>query len=469
MYLLTYPAEQYDENNINEKIIMQLIAKHQEKVVSVIKKDMDYYEGKHAILSRAKKKGACNNKVLINHAKDIADTSTGYFLSSAITFTTNDKEMNLDALTDAFDIGDVDEVDHDNALDMARCGCAYEYVYAKRDKAVPTSRNLDPRNTFIVYDDTIEQNPLFGVYYYTKKDDSKDKKKYCVTIGTEHYIHTLTIMGEEDITAERISAEKHFFGCVPIIMYQNNKDCIGDYEQQISLIDAYNTLTSDRVNDKEQFLESILVLYGTILGDGGEESSEAMKALKEMGLLELENGTKAEYITRTFDESGMEILRKAIKEDIYNMSHVPCLSDQNFVGNSSGVAMEYKLLGLEMITKTKSRYYTKGLKHRITLYCNYLNMKAMALNPSAIIPSFKRGLPKNLLELSQMIANLKGFVSQKTLISQLDFVEDPDGEVKAVQKENQEAIKLQQESFSMNINSKPEEEKPEDEEVLGKA
>ena len=65
-----------------------------------------------------------------------------------------------------------------------------------------------------------------------------------------------------------------------------------------------------------------------------------------MVYLSYASDAKAEYIARTFDESGMEVLRKAIKEDIYTFSHVPNLTDENFVGNSSGVAMEYKLLGL---------------------------------------------------------------------------------------------------------------------------
>lgn len=215
---------------------------------------------------------------------------------------------------------------------------------------------------------------------------------------------------------------------------------------------------SDRVNDKEQFLEAILVLIGALLGDDEKETGEAAKQIKDLGILELPPGASAEYITRTFDESSVEVLKKAIKDDIYTFSHVPCLTDENFVGNSSGVAMEYKLLGLEMITKTKERYYTKGLKQRMRLICNYLGLKNIALNPAAIIPEFKRGLPKNMLELSQMIANLSGAVSQKTLISQLEFVEDPDAEVEAVKKESQEKLKQQQQAFGNYAEGDPDDQ-----------
>ena len=245
----------------------------------------------------------------------------------------------------------------------------------------------------------------------------------------------------------------HYFGNVPIIEYRNNKLCIGDFEQQISLIDAYNKLTSDRVNDKEQFVEALLVIYGTLMGDDNEEVSEVMKILKENGLLELPADARAEYISRTFDENGMEILRKAIKEDIYTFSHVPNLTDENFVGNSSGVAMEYKLLGLQMITGEKEKYYKKALKRRIELFCNYLNLKAIAVNPNNVKITFTRQLPKNLNELAQMIANLSGKVSTETLIEQLPFVEDASSEIEKVKQENEENVKLQQEMFkSQNDN-----------------
>lgn len=466
MYTFTYNKERYDEQNLDKREILHLILKHKEDAER-IKTSIDYYLGKHAILHRTKKSKQANNKLLFNHAKDISDTASGYFLANPISFKTNSKEMSLDTLTDAFDLANTDDVDQDNALDMSRAGVAFEYVYVKEGQSYPVCRNLEPMNTFIVYDDTIEQEPLFAVYYYAKKDDANDKLSYVATVCTKNYRYVLNIIGDTSVNQMVTEEpEPHHLGDIPIIEYRNNKDCIGDFEQQISLIDAYNTLMSDRINDKEQFLEALLVLYGSILGDDEDEVQEALKTLRDNGFLELPAGAKAEYITRTFDEAGIEVLKKALKDDIYSLSHVPNLTDQNFVGNSSGVAMEYKLLGLEMITRTKERYYTKGLKKRIQLFCNFLGLKAIALNPAAIMPTYTRGLPKNLLELSQMIANLKGSVSTRTLIGELGFVEDPDGEIEAVREENKEAVKTQQMLFQAGVNTPPENESPEDDEEV---
>ena len=82
---------------------------------------------------------------------------------------------------------------------------------------------------------------------------------------------------------------------IPIIEYLNNKLGIGDFELQIPLIDAYNALMSDRITDKEQFIDSILAIYGTLLADdevdeNGEKkegAEAAMKHLKKRKVLEV--------------------------------------------------------------------------------------------------------------------------------------------------------------------------------------
>lgn len=446
----TIDGSTYDETQLNKTEINKLINQHF-RYAAKIKKNKRYYEGKHNILTRTKKtKNSANNKVVCNHAKDISDTATGYFMNSPISYSAYDNadKSTVDKLKEVFDKADVDDVDSDNALEMSICGVAYEYVFIKEDTTDIAIRNLESEHTFMVYDDTIEQNLLFGVYYYRFKDAITDKYCYRATVATENYIYNMILECSGENHRDIDKPFPHNLGNVPIIEYRNNKLKIGDFEQQISLIDAYNKMTSDRINDKEQFVEALLVIYGALLGDDSEEVSEAMKILKENGFLELPADAKAEYIARTFDESGMEILRKAIKEDIYTFSHVPNLTDENFVGNSSGVAMEYKLLGLQMITNEKEKYYKKGIKRRIELISNFLNIKAVAINPGTVKITFTRNLPKNLNELAQMIANLSGKVSTKTLIEQLPFVEDAESEVAKVEEENEKAVERQQKMFA---------------------
>lgn len=437
MQLLTYPRVEFDEKNIKKELVVKLIREH-EKQLPRFKKLKKYYLGEHDILSKQRAKNKPNYKPVCNHAKDIADTSTGYFMGNTISYS-NSEDTDIDELLIAFDNAEVDESDHDNALDMAIYGVAYEYVYARENENILDIKSLEVENTFIVYDDSIEQQPLFGVYYFKRKENKADTETYQAVIMTKQFVYSIVLEGKE----KGVISDKpipHNMGDIPIIEYKNNKYSIGDFEQQIGLINSYNSLTANRINDKEQFIDSILVLYGARLGDDEEESIKAMESLAEHKLLELHPEARAEYLSKTLNENEVETLRNAVKQDIYTFSHIPNLTDENFAGNSSGVAMEFKLLGLEMITKIKQRYYAKGLKKRIKLFANYLGLTQIAIDANSIIPHFSRSLPKNLLEISQIVSNLDGKVSQETLLSQIPFVEDPMSEIEKVNEEKQENI-----------------------------
>lgn len=455
MYRFTYPAEKFDEGNLDKSIILSLVKKH-EGMVERLQKNKRYYDGHHDIENRKRDKDAPNNKVVCNHAKDISDTATGYFMGNPLTYS-NSGDQDIDLLLMAFDDANVDDVDADNALDMSIYGAGYEYVYAKQGEATPVSKNLSPLSTFIIVDDSIEENELCGVYYYRRENSVENSHIYVATVSTSHYNYVLNIDDSDTDISRQVTEipEEHFFGEPQIIEYLNNKEGIGDFEQQIPLIDAYNTLMSDRINDKEQFIDAVLVLYGVLLGDD-EEAKEALKELRENKLLELPEKAKAEYLSRQMDENGAEVLRKAIKEDIYNFSHVPNFMDENFGGNVSGVAMEYKLLGLEMITKTKERQYKKGLRKRIRLYCNFLKMKAVQMEAGSIMATFSRALPKNLQELANIVVSLQDNVSAKTLLKLLPFVEDPDYEVAEIEKKKEADAKRQQKVFAQGMNTPPE-------------
>lgn len=461
MHVFTIPKEKWDERNPDKQAIRRLILKHRAGV-GRLKKLKDYYEGRHKILQDEDRE----NKLVCNHAKDISDTASSYFIGNPVSYKSKE---DITILTDAFETAGADEVDGDNGLDLSIYGRAYEYIYTKQDETDLTIRNLPPENTFMVYDDSIEQNELFAVYYYARIDSTdRTRTVYVATVLTWNYKYILDIDDIDGPQGLLETPEPHYKGEVPVIEYLNNKLAIGDYELQIPLIDAYNALMSDRITDKEQFIDAILAIYGTLLSDedaeeegDGKGSSEAMKKLKKEGLLEMPDGTKAEYITRTFDEAGVEILKKAIEQDIHKFSHIPCMSDESFGGNVSGVAMEFKLLGMENITKIKTRYYKKGLRKRLRIFTFFLANKGKRIDISGITPTFTRAMPKNLLEISQIVANLWGKVSRKTLLSQIPFVDDPDEELKVVEQEEAENLKRQQEMFGNQPNTPPD-KSPED-------
>lgn len=434
-----------EDKSINEKALVSCLKEHTESIdrFTTLK---DLYDGKHAILKRSKTQtDLANNKLMINHAEYITDFATAYFMGNPIKYTFPEEETRTDddSLLQAFRKANITQVDTELARDLSIFGIGIEYVY--QDKEGNTkSTNLDPRTAFIVVDDTVEENTLLGVHRIKKRDINNKEIGEILKVITDDTVYTYEFKSDK---LSLINEELNVFNEVSMIEYWNKVNQKGDFESVVSLINAYNLLQSDRVNDKEQYVDSLLVLYGTLAGDNSEEKLKTARELKRLGLLELSEGDKVEYLSKTFHEADVELLKNSIIEDIHKISKVPNLTDENFAGNSSGVAMKYKLLGLEQLAQTKEEYYRIGLKERIKLYSNILNIKMISIDVDNIEMTFIRSLPVNELEIAQLITYLNNVVSQKTLLSLLPFVEDVDNEIERVEEQKQNNLKIAQQSF----------------------
>ena len=393
-----------------------------------------YYLGMHdGILNREKDDVLSNNKVVVNHAKYITDTNVGYLLGNPVDYQTTE-EYDIQPLLDAYKKQTINDLDSEIAKDVSIFGLQYEFVYAN-ENAEPKSCEVDNKNAIIVYDDTVEHNKLFGLIY--RPIYSGKKFKYWEIIYVDKKVKRVYNCYSKDL--QQIGAdEPNAFGDVSLICYKNNPELLGDYEPVLSLIDAYNQLQSDRINDKEQLVNAILMFYGM---DFDEEQAEELKVSRM--LANIPTDARAEYLTKTMQEGDVDILRQSIETDIHKISMVPNMSDQNFVGNSSGVAIRYKLLAFEQNIKNKERYMEKGLMERFKLYNHFLfTQSKMAEIPVEEVDAvFKRNLPSNDFEISQMINNLADFVDKETLISQLSFIKDASEIVELKAKEDEETPK----------------------------
>ena len=404
------------DTKINNQIINDVI-KYNEERKDRLKRLADYYMGKHDILSRTRENdGAKNNKIVVNHAKYITDTNVGYLLGNPVDYQVSE-EYDIQPILDAYKKQTINDLDSEIAKNTGIYGYQYEYVYAN-DEAEPKSCKIDNENAIIVYDDTVEHNKLFGIIYRAIFEGEKFKYYEIIYLDDKEEIHyestdkTLNQKGEK---------KPHAFGKVPLIEYKNNPEFLGDFEPVISLIDAYNLLQSDRVNDKEQLVDAILCLYGM---DFDDDQAEMLKISRMLANIPADG--RVEYLTKTLNEGQVDILRHNLETDIHKISMVPNMSDANFVGNSSGVAIRYKLLAFEQNIKNKERYFEKGLLERFELYNNFLTtMSKMQEVPIEEVDAvFKRNLPSNDFEVSQMINNLADYVDAETLVSQLSFVKD---------------------------------------------
>ena len=94
------------------------------------------------------------------------------------------------------------------------------------------------------------------------------------------------------------------------------------------------------------------------------------------------------------------------------------------------VAMKFKLMGLESLISVKEAKFKKGLMRRIELLCAYTKMKNNSdYSYLAIEPVFTRNTPNNELELSQIMQNLTGILSEETIIGMSPRVSDIQAEI----------------------------------------
>lgn len=377
----------------------------------------DYYIGDQPILYRTMESDAAkNNKLVNNFASYIADICADFLLGNPVDYQAPDG-VDIDQIMDLYKDQSISDVDSDLALDAGIYGISYDLTFTD-ENSKPQTVQIDTRNTIMVYDDSVKHNELFAV---TCADETNDKRETIghVTIYTASETITGTLAGEKWLEESRTP---HFFGEVPVVAYPNNKNAIGTFEPVIGLIDAYNILQSDRVNESEQLADAILMLKNFTLTD------ENAELLREKRLLtSVPADGDAEYLTKPLNESDSDILKKAIADDIHKFSKTPNLSDQNFVGNSSGVALSYKLLAFEEATKTRERHMEKGLKKRLRLYWNLenkLKQRESTSDINRVDVIFNRNLPKNDYETSQMINNLTGIVKPEILVKQLSFIDN---------------------------------------------
>lgn len=417
-----------------------------------------YYLGKHAIKSRSMTSGLPNNRLVCNYAKYITDMITGYLLGISVSYSASEG-VDITAITDEYYHQSIAHTDSELARKASIYGTAYELIYADKE-ARPRSVDVNPQNIFLVCDDTIEHVPLFAVYYFPKYKDGIEQEiaGYEVLVYTNNEIQQYFSPGASCGGFILRATEQHYFGRVPIVEYRNNSDMQGDFEQVISLIDAYNTLQSDRVNDKEQLVDALLVLYGASL------PPEKIVQLKRHRMLKMPKDGKAEYLVKQLNENEVQVLRDCISEDIHKFSMVPNLTDENFAGNASGVAIRYKLLALNQLTAIKERYFDKGLKQRLEIYSNFLSKRKniAPVDPSEVTITFNHNLPVNELEIAQMVSVLQGMVSNTTLIAQLPFVEDAEEENQLLENEKKDNVERMRDSFAYGENRRFENENAKD-------
>lgn len=386
----------------------------------------DYYKGKTAITKRTLADPAKpNNKIVNPYATYISDTFTGYFLGEPITYSCAENDELLERITNLFNYNDEAAVNAELAKDASIFGVAYELLYTDENADI-RFRKIDPIKAISIYDNTLEEDLLYFIRYYDDVDIMTDRKTtYIEVYGRDSVSYYVDDNGIK-LTEER----PHAFKAVPINVYQNNQEELGDFENVISLIDAYDAISSDSINEFNYFSDCYLVLYGM----SGTEA-EDIAAMKEQRVLLLETDAKAEWLTKNINDTYVENLKNRLDEQIHKFSRCPAMTDSDFAANASGVAMKYKLMGIETATSKKERAFKKALQRRIELICNIYGVMGADYNYMEIQPIFTRNIPANLVEVADVITKVGHLLSNETQISLLPIDVNPEQEKARIEAE----------------------------------
>ena len=389
-----------------------------------------YYEGDHDILRHTKKDStAPNNRLVNNMAKYITDTATGYFIGKPVVYSSQNGAY-LAALQDIFDYNDEQDENMELARSASINGDCFEMLYLDEDAQIRFTR-VQPDGCIYICE-TGDNTPMAAIriVYSRDKDRNTIKKVEFWTAQDCWYFRSMN-----GGALELLDIREHYWGDVPFVEYINNEERLGDFEGVITLIDAYNRVESNTANFFQYNDEALLKVLKM-----GAVTSQDIRDMKENGAIILEDGGDIQWLVKEVGDAALENYKKRLREDMHIFSAVPNLTDANFGGNLSGVAVSYKLWGLEQICAIKERKFKRGLQRRIELITHILNIQGGRYDYREIGIQFRRNKPQNLPEIAQIITMLSGELSRETRLQMLPTIDNVQDELQKLEDEKQREV-----------------------------
>ena len=398
--------------NLDSLLLQKMISKFRVEVEPKLQRYKNYYDGKQAILNKAYADASkpCSRTV-INYCKNIVDSYDGYLATPG--YISYRSEQDIDDIMNILRYNDYAAEDADFLLDALIYGVAAELMYI--DETGHTRfRLINPTTCFGVCDDSLTGDLLYFVRMY-KVNDWDESDTYNVDVYSDYDVKHYTMNGANGYLSF-VSEEPHYFSQCPanIFTLPDEKsifDCI------MSLQDAANELVSSEIDDYSAFCDAYLTLIGV------DADVEDISSMKENRVLVLPDGAAAQWLTKNANDTQVENILKRIHESIYRIAQCPDFSSESFVGGvSSGIAIRYRLTGMETKAGKIEGEMKKALQRRVEIICGIASLKLGEEVFRDISIDFKRNIPEDYASIINMINSLKGTVSDSTLLSLLPFV-----------------------------------------------
>lgn len=413
------------ETELTTDLLQKMISRFRMNVEPRLNKYKNYYDGLQAILNKSYKDETkpCS-KTVINYCKNIVDSYCGYLATpSYISYRSNE---DISEIMDILKYNDYQAEDAEFLLNALIYGVAAELMY--NDAAGKTRfRLINPTTCFGIYDDSLSGDLTHFVRMY-KLSDWDETDTYKVDVYSDFGIKHYTMAGANGYLTY-VGEEPHYFSqCPANIFYMPDErsifDCI------LGLQDAANELLSSEIDDYSAFCDAYMVLMGV------DADVEDIAKMKENRVIVLPEGASANWLTKNANDAQVENILKRIQESIYRIAQCPDFSSESFVGGvSSGIAIRYRLTGMETRAAKICAEMEKALQRRIEIICGIAALKLGEEIFKDVEIEFKRNIPEDLTTTINAINALKGTVSDATLLSQLPFIPDVNAELEAVQEQ----------------------------------
>lgn len=417
---------------LDKPLLEKMISKFRIQVEPKLRVYKNYYDGLQAILHKEYSDSSkpCN-KTVTNYCKNIADSYCGYLATPS--YISYSSPNDIDEVMDILRYNDYQSQDADLLLDALIYGVASELMFIDNESKT-RFKKIDPTTCFGIFDDSLTGDLMYFVRMY-KANDWDDSDIYNVDVYSDFDIKHYKMSGK-DGSVTMIGTELHYFSqCPANIFYLPDEksifDCIMGNQ------DSYNELLSAEIDDYSAFCDAYLIL------EGMDAESEDIAKMKEDRVLLLPVGATASWLTKNTNDTQIENTLKRIHDNIYRVAQCLDFSSETFVGGvSSGVAIRYRLTGMETRAGKIEAEMKKALQRRIEIICGIASLRLGEEVFRDIQIDFKRNIPEDEAAIINLVNGLKGTVSDKTLLGMLPFVSDVNQELEAVTEQKQSNMSL---------------------------
>lgn len=423
--------------------LLNFIGKNKE-LAKEYEHNLEMYKGNHDILRKQPRMFGPDNRLVANLPHYIVDTYNGFFTGIPPKITLDDKTDNqiLQLWNDENSFQDkLSEISKQTDI----YGRSLAFVYQDEDSQTRIAFT-SPASAFMVYDDTVSRQPYAFVRYWRNTNG--------IQVGMVYYADGIVPFEGSNFTDE----QPNVFKLVPAVEFYGNEERQGVFDNVKTLIDELDRVLSQKANQVEYFDNAYMKVLGVNLDNDGDGKPDADLIGNQMIYSPDADAANAdvEFISKPDGDNMQENIIDRLVSMIYQISMVANLNDEAFAGNSSGVALQYKLLPMRNMAANKERKFTQALRrlYRIVFSAGAVLPKAKVDSWQELDFNFKRNLPEDLSNDADIAQKLQGMVSQETLLSILPFIDNPQEELKRIKQEKienmQDAMKYGPSALDMN-------------------